>query len=85
MTVCDSCMQLCDGLGPYCDECRTEHEGMLIEIRLERFTAALKYVKSHLETISRGVVNPEEYALGVLIGLERVLVPAPAAQEDESR
>lgn len=26
MTVCEACEQLCDGLGPYCLECREEIE-----------------------------------------------------------
>jgi hypothetical protein len=29
MTVCDSCLQLCEGLGPICYTCEEEIEEML--------------------------------------------------------
>ena len=31
MTVCDVCMQLCNGLGPLCDEC--SHERDIVDLQ----------------------------------------------------
>jgi hypothetical protein len=39
MTVCEACRLLCDGLGPYCFDCREEIEVIIDEEqeRLEKY------------------------------------------------